>query len=73
MSPSIGRAIRDNLRLFVPLPFPRLSGISHLKEILSSETPRLAVKIGVNSATVSRWERGKQTPPIKKRVYQLWQ
>lgn len=40
--------------------------IKKMRKALQLTQRQFAIKIGVNSATVSRWERGKQTPPIKK-------
>ena len=40
--------------------------IKKMRKDLQLTQRQFAIKIGVSSATVSRWERGKQTPPIKK-------
>lgn len=44
----------------------KVEKIKKMRKDLKLTQQQFAVKIGVNSATVSRWERGKQTPPIKK-------
>lgn len=40
--------------------------IKKMRKALKLTQQQFAIKIGVSNATVSRWERGKQTPPIKK-------
>lgn len=40
--------------------------IKKMRKAMQLTQQQFAIKIGVSSATVSRWERGKQTPPIKK-------
>ena len=44
----------------------KVEKMKKMRKDLKLTQQQFAVKIGVNSATVSRWERGKQTPPIKK-------
>ena len=40
--------------------------IKKMRKAMQLTQQQFAIKIGVSSATVSRWERGKQAPPIKK-------
>ena len=44
----------------------KVEKIKTRRKALQLTQQQFAIKIGVSSATVSRWERGKQTPPIKK-------
>ena len=44
----------------------KVEKIKKMRKALKLTQQQFAIKIGVSSATVSRWERGKQTPPIKK-------
>ena len=44
----------------------KVEKIKKMRKDLKLTQQQFAIKIGVSSATVSRWERGKQTPPIKK-------
>ena len=44
----------------------KVEKIKKMRKDLKLTQQQFAIKVGVSSATVSRWERGKQTPPIKK-------